>query len=337
MPTDVHAHYVPPCILEALETRAADFGVSLVKQPPSCRCALQFDYGLKLRPFFEKLVEPIERRFAGMAEQGVDRQVLSIWADVFGYGLAEDRRRRWHRFLNEHLAALCGRHDRRFSMLATVPLPNAAAAAAELEHAVKKLGAVGTVVAANVEGVNLGELDLDEFWHAAVELDVAIFIHPTQPAALPRTTRFALSQIAQYPHDTTLCVGSLIFAGVLDRFPRLRILLSHGGGTFPYLSGRFDCMHGRMDRPAQGNSAANEPSAYLTRFYYDSILHDPAILRWLATRVSVDRIVLGSDYSFPPADRDPLGTLRRAGFSDADFRKIVDENPRALFPQLGPG
>src|SRR6266536_1133330 len=199
MPTDVHAHYVPPCILEALETRAAEFGVSLVKQPPSCRCALQFDYGLKLRPFFETLVEPIERRFAGMAEQGVDRQVLSIWADVFGYGLAEDRRRRWHRFLNEHLAALCGRHDRRFSMLATVPLPNAAAAAAELEHAVKKLGAVGAVVAANVEGVNLGELDLDEFWHAAVELDIAIFIHPTQPAALPRTTRFALSQIAQSP------------------------------------------------------------------------------------------------------------------------------------------
>src|SRR6266536_1133328 len=123
----------------------------------------------------------------------------------------------------------------------------------------------------------------------------------------------------------------------VSRCHRSRNLLSHGGGTFPYLSGRFDCMHGRMDRPAQGNSAANEPSAYLTRFYYDSILHDPAILRWLATRVSVDRIVLGSDYSFPPADRDPLGTLRRAGFSDADFRKIVDENPRALFPQLGPG
>src|SRR5207247_9219249 len=101
---------------------------------------------------------------------------------------------------------------------------------------------------------------------------------------------------------------SLSFAGVLYRFPRLRILLAHGGGTVPYLSGRFDCMHGRMDRPAQGNSAANEPSAYLTRFYYDSILHDPAILRWLATRVSVDRIVLGSEYQFPPADGDPVAS-----------------------------
>jgi aminocarboxymuconate-semialdehyde decarboxylase len=332
MPTDVHAHYVPPSILEALETRGAEFGVSLVKAPPSC--ALQFDHGLKARPFFEKLVEPVERRFAGLAQQGVDRQVLSLWADIFAYGLADDRRRRWHRFLNEHLGAFCARHSRRFAMLATVPLPNAAAAAAELEHAVNELGAVGAVVAANVEGVNLGELDLDEFWHAAVELDVAVFIHPTQPTALPRTTRFALAQIAQYPHDTTLCVGSLIFAGVLDRFPRLRLLLSHGGGTFPYLTGRFDCMHDRMDRASQSNVAAHEPSAYLNRFHYDSILHDPAILRWLATRVSVDRIVLGSDYSFPPADRDPLGTLRRAEFSRADFEKIVDANPRVLFPRL---
>ncbi len=320
MPTDVHAHYVPPSILDALETRAAEFGVSLVKAPPSC--ALQFDHGLRVRPFFEKLVEPVERRFAGMAQQGIDRQVLSIWADIFaGFSTST--------------SAHCARGTAgispcwpRFRCRTLRP------AAAELEHAVNELGAVGAVVAANVEGVNLGELDLDEFWHVAVELDVAVFIHPAQPAALPRTTRFALAQIAQYPHDTTLCVGSLIFAGVLDRFPRLRILLSHGGGTFPYLSGRFDCMHGRMDRAAQGDVAAREPSAYLTRLYYDSILHDPALLRWLATRVPVDRIVLGSDYSFPPADHDPLGTLRRARFSRVDFEKIVDANPRALFPRL---
>ncbi len=334
MPIDVHAHYVPPSILETVEGRAREFGLSVVKHPPSCACAFHFDYGLKVRPFFPKLVEPVERRLGAMAQQGVNRQVLSSWCDIFGHALPREQSAAWHRFLNQHLADLCDNDGRHFSMLASVPFPHAQDSAAELEHAVNQLGAVGAVVAANVEGANLGELNLDPFWQTAVDLDVAVFIHPVQAQPNPRTAKFALSQIAQYTVDTTLCVGSLIFAGVLDRFPTLRILLSHGGGTFPYLTGRFDVMHERMDRATQGDVAAQAPSAYLRRFWYDTILHDPAILRWLAERVSVDRIALGSDYSFPPADRDPVGMVRSAGFTDAELKAIVEDNPRVLFPRL---
>jgi len=334
MPIDVHAHYVPPSILETVEARASEFGLSVVKHPPSCSCAFHFDYGLKVRPFFPKLIEPVDRRLQAMCQKGVDRQVLSMWADIFGYGLPQAQARQWHRFLNQHMADLCRKYDERFSMLASVPLPYAHDAATELEHAVTQLGAIGAVIAANVEGANLGELNLDVFWQTAVDLDVAVFIHPVQAQPSPRTAKYALSQIAQYTVDTTLCVGSLIFAGVLDRFPKLRLLLSHGGGTFPYLTGRFDCMHERMDRAAQGDVAKQPPSAYLRRFYYDTILHDPSILRWLAERVSVGRIALGSDYSFPPADLDPVGTVRNAGFSPADVQAILEDNPRALFPRL---
>jgi aminocarboxymuconate-semialdehyde decarboxylase len=172
------------------------------------------------------------------------------------------------------------------------------------------------------------------FWQAAVDLDVAVFIHPVQAQPNARAAKFALAQIAQYTVDTTFTVGSLISSGVLDRFPSLRILLSHGGGTFPYLTGRFDCMHERMDRAAQADVAIHPPSHYLRRFYYDTILHDPSILSWLASRVSVDRIALGSDYSFPPADLMPVQTVRDAGFSAAEFKAIVEDNPRALFPRL---
>ena len=336
MPIDVHAHCVPPSILENVEARAADFGISVVRQPPSCACAIHFDYGLKVRPFFPKLIEPLAERLDGMAKQGVDRQVLSCWADIFGYGLPLPQARAWHRFLNEHLAHLCAGHPQSFAMLASVPLPYAQEAAAELEYAVTQLGAVGAVVAANVEGVNLGEIDLDPLWSAAVALDVAVFIHPVQAQPSARAAKFGLAQIVQYTADTTFCVGSLIFSGVLDRFPTLRLLLSHGGGTFPYLAGRFDCMHERMDRKAQGDVAVQPPSTYLQRFYYDTILHDPSILRWLAERVTVDRVVLGSDYSFPPADRDPVATVRRARFSEAEIRRIVEENPVILFPRLAP-
>jgi aminocarboxymuconate-semialdehyde decarboxylase len=334
MPIDVHAHYVPPTIIETVEARGAEFGVSVVRHPPSCACALHFDYGLKVRPFFPKLIEPVADRIAAMTHQGVNRQVLSMWADIFAHGLPREQARTWHRYLNEHLAALCDKNSGHFSMLASVPFPHAEDAAAELHHAVTQFGAVGTVVAANVEGTNLGELDLDAFWQAAVDLDVAVFIHPVQAQPNPRAAKFALAQIAQYTVDTTFTVGSLIFSGVLDRFPTLRILLSHGGGTFPYLTGRFDCMHERMDRAGQADVATKAPSNYLRRFYYDTILHEPSILAWLASRVSVDRIALGSDYSFPPADLTPVQTVLDAGFSAAEFKAIVEDNPRALFPRL---
>jgi aminocarboxymuconate-semialdehyde decarboxylase len=335
MPIDVHAHYVPNRVIETLESRARDFGVSLVKTPP--QCALHFDYGLKIRPFFPKLIEPVEQRLAGMAAQGVTRQVLSAWPDIFAYGLPAQVGARWHRLLNEALSELCAEHDREFALFASVPLPDAAAAAREAQYAMSELGAAGLVVAANVEGTNLGELALDEFWDAAVKLDAPVFIHPVQAMPSPRVAKFALVQIAQYTFDTTLCVGSLIFSGVLDRFPTLRLILSHGGGTFPYLLGRFDCMHTRMDRVGQGDVAAHAPSAYVQRFHYDTILHNPMQLRWLAEAVGVERIVLGSDYSFPPADLDPIGTVRKAGFAAQDVAKILDENAIKLMPRLRAG
>jgi aminocarboxymuconate-semialdehyde decarboxylase len=332
MPIDVHAHYVPRRIIDTLEERARDFGLSLVKTPPAC--ALHFDYGLKVRPFFPKLIETEDQRIAGMTQQGVDRQVLSVWPDILAYGLPAATALRWHRLMNESLGALCARDPVHFALFASVPLPDAAAAAREAEFAMRELGAAGLMVAANVEGVNLGEVPLDELWQAAVELDAPVFIHPVQAMPPPRTAKFALAQIAQYTFDTTLCVGSLVFSGVLDRFPKLRLILSHGGGAFPYLLGRFDLMHQRMDRAAQGDVAAAAPSAYVRRFHYDTILHDPRILRFLAAMVGVDRVVLGSDYSFPPADLDPVGTVRKAGFSDVEVRRILDDNAIEAIPRL---
>jgi aminocarboxymuconate-semialdehyde decarboxylase len=332
MPVDVHAHYVPTSILATLEERAHDFGLSLVKAPPSC--ALHFDYGLKVRPFFSKLIEPVGQRLDGMAAQGVTCQILSVWPDIFAYGLPSPIAGRWHRMMNECLSQFCQSKPQQFALFASVPLPDAAAAAREAEFAMEQLGAAGLIIAANVEGVNLGELPLDEFWAAAVALDAPIFIHPVQAMPAPRTAKFALSQIAQYTFDTTLCVGSLIFSGVLDRFPQLRLILSHGGGAFPYLLGRFDLMHARMDRAAQGDVAKAAPSDYVRRFHYDTILHSPMHLRWLAEAVSIERMVLGSDYSFPPADLDPVGSVRKAGFSDMEVAKILDYNARELIPRL---
>jgi aminocarboxymuconate-semialdehyde decarboxylase len=333
MTIDVHAHYVPPALLDELETRGKDFGIH-VHHAPGCLCALHFDGGPKLRPFFPALVEPIDARKKAMDRSGVQRQVLSTWTDIAAPHLDPATATKWHSYLNGALVKVCAADPDRFSYLASLPLQDGEAAARVLEREIRENGAVGGVIAANCLDVNLGELSLDPLWEAACALDAGIFIHPVQAVPQKRSAKFGLTQSVQYTMDSTMSAGSLIMSGVLDRFPKLRLLLSHGGGSLPYLIGRFDCMHARMDKVAQGDVARDKPSAYLRRFYYDTIVHDPQILHWLSTRVSVQRVVLGSDYSFPPADLDPVATVRAAGFADAEVTAILHDNALVLFPAL---
>jgi len=326
MRVDMHAHYVPPKILAVLEQSAASYGVSLEAAAAGGRC-VHFGYGLTIRPFFPRLLD-LDGRWGEMDRQGVDRQILSVWADLFGYGMPPEEGSRWHRLLNESLCEAAGKHAQRLSALASVPLQDARRAARELEHGVRQCGAVGGVIAANVEGVNLGEAPLDEFWAAAIELSVPLFIHPTQPTPLPRTKNYGLNQIVQYTYDTTATAGSLLFGGVLDRFPRLTLILAHGGGYFPYQVGRFDRIYRNLAAPAV---PAAPPSAYLRRFYYDTILHYPAALAYLRDLVGSDRLLLGTDYPFPVDDGAPLALLEAAGCSAADLALIAEENSRRLF------
>lgn len=330
MPIDVHAHYVPRAILDVLHRGALDCGVSLTKTPACAEC-VHFEFGLTARPFFPRLIEKQDERLKHMDKQGISRQVLCLWADIFGYALPSPKGTKWHRLLNESLGSWCSANQERFAWLASGALPDAASAARELERAVREGGAAGGVVAANVSGVNLGELDLDEYWAAATSLDVPVFVHPTQPEPTSRTGRFALNPIAQYTFDTTLAIGSLISSGVLDRYPRLNLILSHGGGAFPYLAGRFDCLTSRMPATMTGHVAKKPPSAYLKSLYYDIVLHSSGSLRFLAESVSIERMVLGTDDGFPPAEHDPLGSLRAAGFGKAEIETISETNPRRIF------
>jgi len=332
MPIDVHAHYVPPQLIEAVGARGKEIGVRLVQSggaPP----ALHFDYGFKVRPFFPRLIEPVGERLAWLDEQGIDVQIVGTWPDVFGYGLPADACIGWHRMLNDTLAAWCADNADRFAWIGSVPLIDAEAAARELERA-RGLGACGVIISSNIENINIGELPLDAFWRKAEALGMPVLIHPLLVGPAPRAAKFGLAQVVQYTFDTTLGIGSVLMSGVLDRFPGLKLVLSHGGGAYPYLAGRFDIMHRRMDRAAQGDVAAKLPSAYATQMAYDSIVHAPKALRFLIDMVGLDNVVLGTDYSFPPADMEPLAHLRSAGLSAAEIDAIADANPRRVFARL---
>jgi aminocarboxymuconate-semialdehyde decarboxylase len=332
MPIDIHAHYVPPQLIAAIDARGKEIGVSLARAGAAAP-ALQFAYGFKVRPFFPRLIEPVAERRVWLDQESIDRQIVGTWPDIFGYGLASDACAAWHRMLNDTLAEWCADNADRFAWIASVPLPDAQAAAVELERAAG-LGACGVIVSSNVENVNLGELALDPLWLKAQTLALPVLIHPVLVGPAPRAAKFGLAQVAQYTFDTTLGVGSLLMSGVLDRFPRLKLVLSHGGGAYPYLAGRFDIMHKRMDRAAQGDVAAKPPSAYAREMAYDSIVHAPKALRFLIDLVGLDNVVLGTDYSFPPADMEPLALLRAAGLSAAESAAIADANPRRVFARL---
>ncbi|MGA7487824.1 MAG: amidohydrolase family protein [Xanthobacteraceae bacterium] len=332
MPIDVHAHYVPPQLIDAVAARGGDIGVRLMPSAGASP-ALHFDYGFKVRPFFPRLIEPVAERRAWLDAQGIDVQIVGTWPDIFGYGLALDACVAWHRMLNDTLAAWCADNSDRFAWIGSVPLIQAKAAAQELERVVG-LGACGVIVSANIENINLGELALDAFWSKAEALGMPVLIHPVLVGPAPRAAKFGLAQVAQYTFDTTLGVGSLLMTGVLDRFPGLTLVLSHGGGAYPYLAGRFDIMHERMDRAAHGDVAARPPSAYAAQMAYDSIVHAPKALRFLLDVVGLDNVVLGTDYSFPPADMAPLALLRSAGLSAAQIEAIADANPRRVFARL---
>jgi aminocarboxymuconate-semialdehyde decarboxylase len=332
VPIDSHAHYVPPQLIAAIAARGAEIGVRLVPADPAPP-ALHFDYGFKVRSFFPKLVEPVAQRLQWMDQQGIDLQIVGTWPDIFGYGLKPDACAAWHRMLNDTLAEWGAENAKRFAWIASVPLVDAKAAAAELERAAG-LGACGVIISANVENINLGELALDPFWAKAAALDLPVLMHPVLVGPAPRANKFGLTQVAQYTFDTTLGIGSVLMSGVLDRFPALKLVLSHGGGAYPYLAGRFDIMHKRMDRAAQGDVAVSEPSAYASRMIYDSIVHAPKALRFLIDLAGIENVVLGTDYSFPPADMEPLAFLRAAGLSDAQSRAIADDNARRVFSRL---
>ena len=322
---DVHAHFVPPAVLDALAGRGADLGIALVEKAGGARCC-RFDDGLEVRPFLPGLLD-VDARLAEMDGQRVQRQILSVWTDIFGYGLDASRCDAWHRILNDSLAELSAARPERFSWMASAPLNDAAAAARELERCAGN-GAVGVIVTANVDGRNLGEVPLDEFWSACETLDVPVFVHPSLPQPMPRAEKFSLNQTCAYTLDTTLAAGSMIMSGTLDRFPKLRLLLSHGGGNLPYLIGRFDRMHEAADGNVTGDKAVDPPSAYLRRFLYDSILHSRDALLFLRDLVGFERILLGGDAPFPPGDPDPVGSLERAGLDQDAIDLIAVANPR---------
>jgi aminocarboxymuconate-semialdehyde decarboxylase len=268
------------------------------------------------------------RRLEDMAASKVDVQVLSVCPQTFLYAQPAAVAAAFARIQNEQLAKLVKARPDRFLAIATLPLQAPQRAADELRHAMQHLGLRGAQIGSNVAGKNLDDPELEPVWVTAAELGAFILVHPINVAGADRLSSYYLGNLIGNPLDTTIAAASIVFGGVLERHPTLKICLAHGGGFVPYQAGRF--LHGWHIRTEPKSRLPKPPTDSLGRFYFDTIVHSKEVLEFLVGNVGADRVLLGSDYPFDMGTPDGVLQVRALSVPVADQSAILGARALAL-------
>jgi aminocarboxymuconate-semialdehyde decarboxylase len=289
-----------------------------------------------------------KRRIEEMDAAGVSMQVLSTVPVMFSYWAKPADALDLSRMLNDHIAEVVRAHPARFAGLGTIPLQDVDLAADELERCVRELGLRGVEIGTHVDPNdhchgpgcrNLDHPSLDVVWKTAEALDTAVFVHPWDMMGSERMPKYWLPWLVGMPAETSLAICSMIFGGVFERFPKLRVAFAHGGGAFPFTIGRIEhAFYVRPDLVAIDNQT--EPRKYLAhrndrgenspaRFYVDSLVHDADALKMLIKLFGARRVALGSDYPFPLGE-ERAGKLIESvkEFSANDKTQLLAETAR---------
>ncbi len=304
---DLHGHLLPRAWLDEIARAPQTYGLSVTSRDGSYQLAALDGSGGFAVPLG---MHDVEGRLAAMAKMGVTAQLAAPPTAALGYELEVPQARAVARLFNETVADLAKASDGRFIPAATVPMSSSADAVRELDHAVEVLGLRLAFISTSIAGRDLHEDDFRPFFRRAAELGVPVQLHPAQHLINPRLQHHFLENLLGNPMDTAIAVACLIFGGVLDELPDLRLLLVHGGGVFPYLLGRM--RHGHAEIPAARGSR-RAPPEYVERCWFDTLVHDHRALDFLVRSVGSDRLVIGTDSPYPMGDAAPLETLAGVG------------------------
>jgi aminocarboxymuconate-semialdehyde decarboxylase len=318
-PVDVHAHYFPERFIAAINEQGGPPGVSF---DLSNRAAPIFVIGGGRIPI-DVTYWDLPARVKRMDAQGVTTHALSL-TTPFVYWAPPERGAALAAIVNDAMVEAHTAYPDRFVGCATLPLQAPDLAVKELDRLAGSRAIRGAYMPTSFAGKELSDPSLFPIYATCESLDLPILLHPDQAAAAMganRLQRFYLANMLGNPFDTAIAVANLVFGGVMDRFPRLTFVLPHAGGALPFVSGRLQ--HGQSVRPETKGAAQKPFMEYLRRFYYDTITHDPRLLRDLIDLVGVDRVMLGSDYCFDMGyerPRDIIETLKlRPADRDAIF------------------
>ncbi|WP_105968100.1 amidohydrolase family protein [Streptomyces geranii] len=322
---DVHAHVLIPRI-EALVADLPGFAEARALDARRNGAASLAVSGPMVRERIPELTE-VAARLAAMDAQGVDVQLVSPSPSHYHYWADEGTAEKVYRLANEATAAHCAQAPDRLYGLGLVPLQHPEPAVVALQHALDQ-GLLGVEISSHAPGRELSDPAYEPLWTRAEETGALLFLHPFGCTLDERLDRWYLSNTVGQPTENAVALSHLIFSGVLDRHPGLKLIAAHGGGYLPTHIGRSD--HAWSARPDAGTGCAHPPSSYLKRIWFDSLVHDPYVLRELIRVAGADRVLLGSDFPFDMGTGDPVGALRAAGLPDPDFHAVRGGNAAAL-------
>ncbi|WP_328630941.1 amidohydrolase family protein [Streptomyces sp. NBC_00356] len=321
---DVHAHVLLPeieSLVDGLPGHAEAKALDARRNGPE---ALKVS-GRMIGERFARLTD-VSARLAAMDAQGVDVQLVSPSPSHYHYWADEAAAEKVYRLANEATAAHCSAAPDRLRGLGLVPLQHPEQAVRALDHALEQ-GLLGVEISSHAPGRELSDPAYEPLWARAEETGALVFLHPFGCTLDERLDQWYLSNSVGQPTENAVALSHLIFSGVLDRHPGLRIIAAHGGGYLPTHIGRAD--HAWRAR-ADAQACRETPSSYLKRLYFDSLVHDPYVLRELVRAAGADRVLLGSDFPFDMGSEDPLGALRAAELPAADFDAIRGGTAAAL-------
>jgi len=326
-PIDMHAHIVPPAFLKAIETSGRP-GFSLARDKEGGR---RLTLGGKpMQNPIMAAMDSMEIRQKTMAEQGVAAQIVSPWIALIPNPLEEEDAGWLASLFNDCLAETVAAHPDILLGIGSVPLRFPERAARMLRRMVETQGLIGAEINTTLGPDRfLDDPALDPFWAEAEGLGALIMIHPSLGGSGKQYESYYLNNLIHNPVETAVAGAHLIFGGVLERFPALRICLVHGGGMLPYDIGRLRRGH-KMRKETQVTMKGSIDDSY-NRFLFDTVTHSASALRFLVQEVGAERVFLGSDYPFDMADPDPVATVRAATFPAAEEEAILSGNLGRLF------
>lgn len=321
MKIDIHTHIMP----EKMPNWTEKFGYGEFIHLEHRNCEACMIKGDKLFRVVEENCYQPEARLKDMEETDVNMQVLSTIPVLFNYWAKPADGLETSRFLNDHIAETVSKESHHFIGLGTVPMQDVDLAIKEMERCMKELKMPGLEIGSNINGKNLSDESFFPFYEAAEKMDCSLFIHPWEMMGSDQMEKYWLPWLVGMPAETSRAICSMIFGGVFEKFPNLKVAFAHGGGSFPMTIGRIE--HGYKVRPdlvAVDNPI--NPRNYLGKFWVDSLVHDRKAMEFLIDLMGEDFICLGSDYPFPLGEHKPGKLIAKMDLGKKVTNKLLYKN-----------
>lgn len=321
MKIDIHTHIMPEHMPNW--TKKFGYGEFIHLEHRNCKACMM--KGDKLFREVEDNCFKEDVRIKEMDETEVNVQVLSTIPVLFNYWANANDGYETSRFFNDHIAESVSNHPNRFIGIGTVPLQDIELSIKEMERCVTELKMPGLEIGSNINGINLSDKQFFPFYEAAEKMGCALFVHPWEMMGEDKISKYWLPWLVGMPAETARAICSLIFGGVFEQFPKLRVAFAHGGGSFPFTIGRIE--HGFDVRPdlVAVDNAVN-PRKYIGKFWVDSLVHDKKAMNFLIDTMGEDKICLGSDYPFPLGEHHPGKLIEEMQFEKQTKERLLFTN-----------